>query len=176
MKGASTRIRGLAAACALAGCLALLGAAPAPAAPAATVTPFANLPDTATVNVSGTGWTPDNGITIRQCNSDGSACVGFGVAVADLGGAFGPVPFQVSKVFVPDAPPGPAIDCAVAACTVHVEDFLTPAINVNHPISFGSPPAVPTTTTTTTAAPPVKRCKKGRKLRRGKCVKKKRKR
>jgi hypothetical protein len=146
-----------------------LGASPAAAA-TLTVTPSANLPDSTTVAVTGTGWNNGFGdtggfVTVRQCTVSLVTCGLFGGPPTDAAGAFASS-LAVSRVFTPD-PPGPPMDCMFNGCVVRVEDFGEGTATMSHPITFASaaPKTPPTTTATATPttgqrAAALKRCAK----------------
>ncbi len=161
----------------------LFAAAPASAA-SLNVTPNSDLPDSAMLSVSGTGW--NNGafdmggfVNIQQCTAALTTCTAFGSGSGSTNsaGTFATT-FGVSRAFTPD-PPGPPVDCGGSGCVVRVEDFGEGSQTVSQPITFASGLPKPTPTATTpTVTPPViapKKCRKPRKLRRGRCVKKKKK-
>ncbi len=153
----------------------LIGAASASAA-TLDVTPNTNLPNTAPVSASGTGWGALGFVSFSQCKSDLSACRNLPTAgLPDAGGNF-TTSLTLTRVFTPDAPPGPAVDCFVTPCVVYAKEFPFDNPTATAPVSFsGLPPAAPPLAATTPAATTRKKCKKGRKLKRGKCVKKKKK-
>ena len=99
------RVAVLAAGAAVAATVAVAAAAPAFAAGALSVTPNIGLAATATVSVSGTGFTPSVNLYLAQCDitaSPGTACnqASYVVVSTNASGAFGPTNLSVAKTFV----------------------------------------------------------------------------
>lgn len=98
------RVAVLAAGAAAAATVAVATAAPA-AAGALSISPSSGLPSSATVSVSGTGYTPSANLYLAECDvtaSPGTACnqASYVVVSTDASGAFGPTNLNVAKTFV----------------------------------------------------------------------------
>ncbi len=160
----------------------LLVATPAAAAPAITVTPNSELPDTAVVTVAGGGFTPSGTAHVRQCGRSNAVlrCGEITAATVSDAGTFS-TNLLISRVFISGDSP---IDCGGTGCVIFV---LNAGIgeNVFRPITFASglPKPAPAPTVTTVlipvpAASPQEACKKGfrtKKVRgKQKCVRRKR--
>jgi hypothetical protein len=123
-----------------------------------TVTPSDNLPETATVQVSGTGFdSPDNEVVISQCTTvhtgpdQGPECsLEATYTATDSSGAFGPVPITVHRNLQTDEP----WDCArEVSCYVRVLARFGNAL-VQHHLTFTKPPDTDPPDTEITRRPP----------------------
>jgi hypothetical protein len=89
--------------------VALGTAGPAAAAQTVTVSPDSNLPDAATVNVSGTGFVPNADVDFFQCFDEptGERCTTEPIATGrtNANGAFGPTTTTVFAVIESDIGP-----------------------------------------------------------------------
>jgi hypothetical protein len=92
-----------------------------------TVTPDANLPDTATVNVSGTGFPAHEDLEFYQCVDESTfelcSVEPVGGAITNASGAFGPATATVRAVFQSDFGP---TECRTG-CRIRVEALFFPA-------------------------------------------------
>jgi hypothetical protein len=154
---------------------------PAAGAQVLSVTPNSNLAQTASVDVSGSGYAPNEQGAIFEKSADESLVSGsVGVFHTTLGGTFGPVTVTVTRVFTA-LPGGQSADCYALGCLLSGELDQVPG-KATAPIAFAPPgtPGVsgggttgPGTGTPTTTPGTHKKCKKGRVKRHGRCVKKK---
>jgi hypothetical protein len=100
-----------------------------------TATPDSNLPDTATVNVSGTGFNPNDDVEFFQCVDDGPfelcSVEPVGGAITNASGAFGPTTATVQAVFRSEFGP---TECRTG-CRLLVQSLTFPALGQDS-ISF----------------------------------------
>jgi hypothetical protein len=127
---------------------ALVGASGAQAA-SVSVSPSTNLPDFAVAYVGGAGYVANQPGTIYECKVGLFVCTdGIGDFTTTSGGAFGPVPVNLNRVFTDVQAFTGNYDCKVVSCEVNasldnVDDFAS------YPIAFGTataPLPVPVTT------------------------------
>jgi hypothetical protein len=134
----------------------LVGASPAFAARAITVTPSTGLTGLQTITVAGTGLTNEFD-TAFVCQGVEHAVPGESLcgqplqSVAMSNGAFS-TSYTVRRfIYVPAA--GGRVDCLVTQCSILVDDF--PDGRVFTPITFAPPPSPPATRGTVTVTPDV---------------------
>jgi hypothetical protein len=120
--------------------------APPPPPPAIVVSPNSGLPSVATVNVSGTDFTPNSTVFVFQC---ANATDGLGHSACDANahrvpattnalGAFGPVSLTVHRVMVSNTLATGTFDCQVVGCFVVADQGA--GVTATGPLSFLSVP------------------------------------
>jgi hypothetical protein len=114
-----------------------------------TVTLSDGLQASQSVNVSGTGFTPNtvNGIYIAQCPEDlAQPCKSLATANSNASGSFGPTASTVARMLYPDGG-GPAVDCLTTACVIEAASD-TGLTFARHHLTFAGPAAVTTSPAT----------------------------